>query len=216
MLIKSLSTTLQLNYCTFFFRLQAFYLEYDDSGEEEAPESDAENTENESFLPVGHSQVTQHSGSRSLYNNQRSILSQQSTDLRNQRRLESAAQMPRSANNKAKRATRAAAKATAKATVATAKKTARKSSAMEEYSSEDDGNSKMQELLNQIASLRKQTEEQQQTISGLQSTKGRPKSKPLALPTPFRSRRRLRKRYMPVLLSICGLFASFWQARNNF
>ena len=88
--------------------------------------------------------------------------------------------MPRSTNNKAKRATRAAAKATAKATVATAKKTARKSSAVEEYSSEDDGNSMMQELLNQIASLRKQTEEQQQTISGLQSTKRRAGLRPPA------------------------------------
>ena len=46
---------------------------------------------------------------------------------------EPAAQMPRSANNKTKRATRAAAKATA----ATTKKNAQKSSAVEEYSSED-------------------------------------------------------------------------------
>ena len=118
------------------FQLLVFYLEYDDSGEEEAPEGDAENRENESYLQLSHSQATQRSGSRSDYNHQRSILSQQSTDLRNQWRLESAAQMPRSANNKAKRATRAAAKATAK-------KTAQRSSTVEEYSSEDDGNSKM-------------------------------------------------------------------------
>ena len=137
--------------------------------EEEDRESDEE-TENQSYFPVTYSQVTQRSGPRPTYHDQRGVLSQQSTDIRNQRRLESAAKMPKSGARKRNPGRGAKDRVNSKiASSDHVKPPAKAKKPRVEESSDEEEPREVQQLRQQIETLTKQNQEQQETISDLSS-----------------------------------------------